>query len=25
NIFNVLVVVGLCSVASAGEGPMVVP
>ena len=25
NIFNVLVVVGLCGVASAGEGPMVVP
>jgi cation:H+ antiporter len=25
NIFNVLVVVGLCSVASAGEGPMVLP
>jgi cation:H+ antiporter len=25
NIFNALLVVGLCSVASAGEGPMVVP
>lgn len=25
NIFNVLVVVGLCGVASAGEGLMVVP
>ena len=25
NIFNFLVVVGLCGVASAGEGPMVVP